>query len=280
VATCPTQPSPGPGKRRASPRSSSDLLGPTASCLAAPVQQHFQHSRTRSPDRPPATFAVRTTKPLSKTAHNRLAPPYASPMVSSPLLCARASLESSPSRFDFALRLFANGANSVLGFGVDWFCLQNLGNRREMKLDEGAHRPQPPLSVVSVAAGDHRSTGWYPSIRSRAPRSNHRFPASISFCDCLRMVLIWCSVLVAGELAKSARDEARRDAAGGCDERRAPAERSPCPSSPTSAPTAPPSSSSLSRLQWSSGPGAQRFRAGAPGGGRCCRHGARRGEAA
>jgi hypothetical protein len=145
VATCPTQPSPGPGKRRASPRSSSDLLGPTASCLAAPVQQHFQHSRTRSPDRPPASFAVRTTKPLSKTAHNRLAPPYASPMVSSPLLCARASLESSPSRFDFALRLFANGANSVLGFGVDWFCLQNLGNRREMKLDE-----MPPEAATSA----------------------------------------------------------------------------------------------------------------------------------
>jgi hypothetical protein len=66
-------------------------------------------------------------------------------MVSSPLLCARASLESSPSRFDFALRLFANGANSVLGFGVDWFCLQNLGNRREMKLDE-----MPPEAATSA----------------------------------------------------------------------------------------------------------------------------------
>jgi hypothetical protein len=46
-----------------------DLLGPTASCLAAPVQQHFQRSRTRtrSPDRPPATFPVRITKPVSKT---------------------------------------------------------------------------------------------------------------------------------------------------------------------------------------------------------------------
>jgi hypothetical protein len=111
------------------------------------------------------------------------------------------------------------------------------------KLDTSHSRLPSSHASLQVITGPQVGTPL--SVRAHLAR----IPASILCCDCLRMVLIWCWVLVAGELAKSAGDETRRDAAGSCDGHVAPAERSLCTSSSTSAPTAPPSSSSLSCLQ-------------------------------